>query len=173
MPASTYQVDPGRTVSTVVATPASPPDLRTQAGTLSEGELRAIQEQFVTGALMTSQVGLFQRASQESGGFVHVAARLSYLPMLMRPSAPPVLLYEFVEALDGVADYAELQAEFPGLSYSQIAGALAFLRKLAQFNTRGVDTDALEDEVLESNPEFQRQIEHALTAPEDTRVLDP
>ncbi len=93
------------------------------------------------------------------------------LPFMLGNDGQPVLLYEFVEVLDEYFDYDRVKAEFPTLSYGQISGAIAFLRKLAQFNTRQLNIDDLEDAELEASPEFQSLIEQSLANREVGRVL--
>ncbi len=112
----------------------------------------------------------YVRASEATGSAVRLDPDYGCLPILVGNNDQPVFLYEVVEALDGAVDYQALRAEFPNLSFGQIAGALALLRKLAQFNTRGVDIDQLKDALIEGSAEFQAQMAVAMADQEVRRV---
>lgn len=114
---------------------------------------------------------MFAECSTATGDYVQISPRLGCLPALIGNDARPVYLYEFVEALDGLVDYDAVKEEFPTLSYAQISGALAFLRKTAQFNARGIDIDALEDEADANDPELINALRTALNDRETSRVL--
>lgn len=122
-------------------------------------------------AAPTSTLGFYTQASDTTGNMVVPDPRYGGLPILTGEDNQPIPLYDFLEALDGITDYAWLKAEFPALSFGQIAGAFAFLRKLAQFNIRGLDIDRLEEEFIEGDPAFQAEMERALADREATRVL--
>jgi hypothetical protein len=111
-------------------------------------------------------------SSDSTGGYVQIQQELGCLPALIGNDERPVFLYEFVEALDGAVDYDVLKEEFPTLSYAQINGAINFLRKVAQFNMRGVDIDALEDEEDANDEELMNALRNALTHGETSRVLN-
>lgn len=117
-------------------------------------------------------VRIFTETSKATGGFVVIDPHYSCLPVLEGKDGSLVFLYRFVETIEGKLDYDELKAEYPMLSYGQITGGIAFLRKLAQFNTAGKDIDELEDQILEGTPEFQELIIAAATDKGPTRVLD-
>ncbi len=116
--------------------------------------------------------GVYATASRYSGNCVKLPRELKYIPVLEREGQHPVFLYEFIEALDGHIDYSELVKEFPGLSYTQISSALQFMRRLAQFNTAGIDVDEIEEEAIESNSLFQQQIIKGISSREGMRVLN-
>lgn len=111
-----------------------------------------------------------QQVSRAVGGCVEILPELGYCPFLRGSDSHPVLLYEVIEAIDGIIDYDELKEEFPNLSYTQLNGAISFLRKLAQFNTRNIDVDALEDEADLSNTELVDAIVQAVELEEQVRV---
>jgi hypothetical protein len=121
-------------------------------------------------ATLFSLLAVYAKASEDSGNVVVIDRRFSNLPILVGDDGKPILLYQFVEAIDETVDYERLQEEFPILSYGQIMGAIAFLRKLAQFNIDGLDIDALEDELIEGNENFQSIILNALADQEVTSV---
>ncbi|HZG52772.1 MAG TPA: hypothetical protein VEZ40_11615 [Pyrinomonadaceae bacterium] len=114
---------------------------------------------------------MFIECSTVTGGYVHINPQLGCLPALIGSDNEPIYLYEFVEVLDGLIDYDAITEEFPTLTYAQIGGALAFLRKTAQFNARGVDIDALEDEADANDPELINALRVALNDRETSRVL--
>ncbi len=122
---------------------------------------------------LTSTLAIYIHAGQATGNSVVLDAQHGCLPVLIGADQRAIPLYDFVEALDGIVNYSELQKEFPNLSFTQIAGAIAFLRKLAQFNTRGVDIDHLQDEALEQSTEFQEVVRRAIADQGATRVLTP
>ena len=111
-------------------------------------------------------------SSNATGGYVQIHQELGCLPALIGNDERPVYLYQFVEALDGAVDYDVLKEEFPALSYAQINGAINFLRKVAQFNARGVDIDALEDEEDANDEGLMDALRNALTHGETSRVLN-
>jgi hypothetical protein len=124
------------------------------------------------GTAHSSVAEFYAGASEASGGFVQVSFEHACLPLMIGSDGHPIFLYKLVEFLDEYADYGELKGEFPTLSYGQIAGAMSFLRKLAQFNLYEVDIDKEEDGKLENSEEFQAIIERAIRDQETLRVLD-
>lgn len=107
-----------------------------------------------------------------TGGYVQFHQELGCLPALIGNDSRPVFLYEFVEVLDELVDYDRIKEEFPTLSFAQINGAIAFLRKVSQLNARGVDIDALEDEAAAQDPQFIEALEAAFNDRETVRVLN-
>ncbi|MGH9427954.1 MAG: hypothetical protein ACRD2L_16845, partial [Terriglobia bacterium] len=95
-----------------------------------------------------------------------------YCPFLHGSDEKPVFLYELVEVIDGVIDYDEIKEELPTLSVAQISGAIAFLRKVAQFNSDDVDLDELEDLKLAQDETFLNELRAALADQETMRVLN-
>ncbi|MEA2573815.1 MAG: hypothetical protein QOH93_1113 [Chloroflexia bacterium] len=119
-----------------------------------------------------SVLRFLMEASTETGNIVQLKPECAFLPVIFDQNNEATLLYQFVEAVDSMIDHVELKTEFPSLSYTQIAGAFAFLRKAMQFNARGIDMDALEEDILESNADFQAEVKRALADQEGLRVLD-
>lgn len=120
---------------------------------------------------LTAQVRLFDTASEKSGGAVIINPLYGCLPILLGSDGEPVPVYELVEEWDALTDYDDLQERFPTLSYMQIAGAVAFIRKLAQFNAKRQDIDDLISRQIEGDTDFQDAIRNALTDRGIARVL--
>ena len=114
---------------------------------------------------------MYQQASQSNGGFVVVDRKFGDLPLLMGTDNRPVFVYEVVEMIEETLDFSELHSRLPTLSYGQIVGTVGFLRTLAQFNRKGVDIDALQDEAIEADPMFQEAVKKGVQDEETTRVL--
>lgn len=87
----------------------------------------------------------FMECSIATGGYVHILPQMSYMPVLIGSDDQPVYLYQLVEMLEGFLDFDTLLAEFPTLNFSQVIGAISFLRKVSQMNAREIDVDELED----------------------------
>lgn len=121
-------------------------------------------------ASVVNAAGVFANASERSGGVVALDPQFGCLPLIMGRDGQPVLMYKFVEVIHELVSLSEIQQEFPSLSYRQIEGGIAFLRALTQFNIRGLDIDAEEEQLLEASPQFQQQIKDALKK-EATRVF--
>ena len=68
------------------------------------------------------------------GNYIALRPNLSFCPALIGSGDRIVFLFQFVEILDGLIDYENIQSRLPGFSFKQIGGAIVFLRKLAQFN---------------------------------------
>jgi len=140
------------------------------------GQTNYLIERFLRDSLKlttrTSVLSSFEAWNKATGGYIHLNPDLGFLPVLVGNDGQSVSLYEFVEALDGLIDYDELQGEFPNLSFAQINSAISFLRKMAQFNIRGIDLDALEDERLIRDDTLLIQLEKAFKDQETYRVLD-
>ncbi len=115
----------------------------------------------------------FRRISQSTGKAVQLLPDYGNVLALIGNDSKPVLLYELVEQIDGIVDYTQLVEAFPSLSFGQISSALSFLRKVAQFNTKGVDIDAVEDLIFEQSEDFKETVIENASYPEVTRVLNP
>ena len=111
-------------------------------------------------------------SSSKTGGLVTFPEDYAHVPVLTGSDGNPVLLYRVVEEIEHFVDPAELQAQFPTLSYTQIVAALMFLRKVAQFNTRNLDLDEVEDTELESSEAFQEIVAQSLKS-EELRIVYP
>lgn len=114
----------------------------------------------------------FSQFSEATGGHVQLRPEYQYVPVLIGDDGEAVPLYHFVEILDGLVGYNQVMQALPTLSYAQIDGALSFLRKVAQYNPRDIDFDALEDEEMRSNPAFLNELRRALADKETSRVLN-
>jgi hypothetical protein len=123
-------------------------------------------------ALNMAFVHWLTNASRSTGGFVKFLDDHADLPVLLGNDGNPVALFEFIEAIDGVVDYEALREELPTLSYAQINGAISFLRKVAQFNTNGVDIDDLEDQETANDPDLIEAMKKAIADQETSRVLN-
>lgn len=117
-------------------------------------------------------VHLFLRCSEVAGGYVQLRREHQFFPVLIGDQNTVTPLYEFVEVLDEVLDYDLVRKELPGLSYSHIGGAIAFLRRLAQSNPSNIDVDEFEDEAAVSDPVFLQELRTALADKETSRVLN-
>lgn len=117
-------------------------------------------------------VGWLTNASRSTGGYVKFLDDHADLPVLLGNDGNPVALFEFIEAIDGAVDYESLREELPTLSYAQINGAISFLRKVAQFNTEGVDIDELEDQEAADDSDLIEELKKAIANQETSRVLD-
>ncbi len=120
---------------------------------------------------IVSQARFLAQASEKSGGVVIISPHYDCLPILIGNDGEPVRLYELVEEWDSLTDYDDIQERFPTLSYMQVAGAIAFIRKITQFNSRQEDVDAFVSHEIESNPDFQQELRDALADREMARVL--
>lgn len=119
------------------------------------GQLTAMQT-------ISDSIRVFAKASEASGGFVVIHPDFNCLPVLLGKDGSLVFLYQFVEAIDEKLDHDELKAEYPMLSYGQIAGGIAFLRRLAQFNDKNVDIDELEHTLTADGEDLQSGILRAI-----------
>lgn len=172
---ATYPIDHSR-MFTSASMDISASDLRADTRISQYQNLQQFREVLTRHLTTSAVIEIFARANELTGNAVTLDPQFAHIPILLDSNDEPVLLYELVEALEQYTDYGRLHAEFPTLTYGQIAGALSFLRKLAQFNSRSIDVDDLEDEMLEATPEFQaiieRAVEEAVGDEEGLRVLN-
>ncbi len=112
----------------------------------------------------------FAQTSKASGGMIVLDPHVACMPYLRGSDGQPVFLFQLIEVIDEYLDCDKLKQEFPTLSYGQMAGAIAFLRKLSQFNTRNIDIESLEHADLEASPDFQSMMEQLLADQEETLV---
>lgn len=117
-------------------------------------------------------VTLFNQASNDTGGYVRLAVEYSFCPVLIGNDNTPVPLYELIEVIDESIDYEQLLEDFPNLSYSQIDGAISFLRKIAQFNAKGVNIDDIIDETILSDRNFVSVLSNSYPSKENNCVLN-
>ena len=111
-------------------------------------------------------------STTESGNYIKLLKKYSYCPGLIDSNQNFIPLYALIEYLDGLIDYEKVIEEYPALSYTQINGAISFLRKIAQFNIRGVDIDQFFESVSEADEKFLSELRSALYNKEDIRVLN-
>lgn len=100
-------------------------------------------------------------ASRSSGADIRIDVRNCFgLPII---AGTEVYLRDFVDYIDESIDLDEAKECFPELSYAQIVGAINFLRNLAEFNIGNIDFSSLEEDMIESDPEFQDQVRKAIS----------
>ncbi len=139
----------------------------------TDQQIKVRSEQLITMQVAADSVRIFAAASKATGGFVVIHPNYKFLPVLQGKDDSLVFLYQFVEAIEEKLDYDELKAEYPMLSYGQIAGGIAFLRKLAQFNIENKNIDDIEDQIINEDQGFVRQVRESLTSRTVERVLTP
>jgi len=105
-----------------------------------------------------STIRQFMECSIATGEHVQLLPAMGYMPALIGSDNEPVFLYQLIEMLEGYLDIDSLLEEFPTLNFSQIAGALSFIRKIAQINSRLVDPDELEEQF---DAEFMNDLRQA------------
>jgi hypothetical protein len=94
-----------------------------------------------------------------------------HLPVLIGTDGQSVPLFYVLEVLDESLNYENVLEQLPTLSYVQIVGALAFLRKVVQANSSGIDFDAVEDYQLSNDTDFIGVLREAIADKEIARVL--
>ncbi len=104
----------------------------------------------------------------------HIALRpdLSFCPALIGQNERIVFLFQFIEILDELIDYENIQKLLPGFSFKQIGGAITFLRKLSQFNFNDIDIDAFIDSEDIADEELVSGLCSALPCREANIVLN-
>ena len=138
--------------------------------TLTDGQ-QFYQQMFNDALGLNAQIQMFQEASVKSGGVVIISPRYVCLPVLLGNDGEPVPVYEIIEEWDALTDYDDLQERFPTLSYMQIAGVVAFIRKVMLFNAKRQDVDDLISRETEGNPDIQDAVRKSLADEEIARVL--
>lgn len=113
--------------------------------------------------------GVVEFYNASAGEYVVIRPEYSFCPVLMT-SQEPIFLFEFVDVLDGLINYDRVKEELPGISYAQIHGAISFIRKLLQFNVRGLDPDDLLEEMQHNDTELFDQLRRSIST-ENSRVL--
>jgi len=109
--------------------------------------------------------------SKATGGYVRLEPGFGFCPVLIGSDENPVPLYEIVEVIDEMIDYDNIKNEFPTLSYAQIDAAISFIRKVAQFNIRGINLDDLDDQDIVANHTLLNNLKVVSTDEEGARVL--
>lgn len=114
-----------------------------------------------------SVLKIYSAYNDVTGKYITLSPELSFCPVLIGRNESLVFLFRFVEILDEIIDYEDIQSRLPELSFKQISGAMAFLRKLAQFNIKDIDIDAFIDE----NDTVDRDLHSALSAPREANFV--
>jgi len=110
-------------------------------------------------------------ASRNAGNYVTISSESSFCPTLIGSDQRHIPLFEFLEVIDEIIDYNKILEKLPSLSYSQISGAISFLRKITQFNVKGFDIDHIMD-VLHDNDVLLSELREAISDQEGIRVLN-
>lgn len=116
-----------------------------QAEQADASELNLITDLSLATIQKAAVFNSLRRISDRTGGYVRLLPELSYLPVLIGRDGEPVYLFEIVDSLDRFVDFDAILERHPTLLFSQVAGAISFLRHVAQINT-SVDIDCLEEE---------------------------
>lgn len=111
-------------------------------------------------------------ASNETGNQVILSKDYGFLPGLVGKDRRFVPLFNFIEVLDESIDYDLIIEAFPSLSYSQINGAMFFLKKINQFNIKGCNIEQYLDDKLSDDEGFLSEIREAFFNQGGQRVLD-
>jgi len=114
---------------------------------------------------------VLMRFSESTGGYVQLVPEYAYFPILIGRDGKPVPLFKFLEVVDEIINYDEIQEALPNLSYSQISGALSFLKKVSEFNLRGIDIDDIENEIDADDVGLVHNLGDGLSDKEIARVL--
>jgi hypothetical protein len=117
-------------------------------------------------------VDFYNVSSVSSSGYVMILPQYSFCPALIGSDNQPVFLFDFVEVIDELLDYDRIKEEIPNISYAQIDGAISFIRKLLQFNSKSLDIDDLREEMSSRNELFLDRLRSSLITSEPTIVLD-
>jgi len=136
------------------------------------GRIEVVQETTVYAQIAPNVLDLLVRASEITGSYVELSPEFYFCPVLKDNTGRVVPLYEFVEILDELIDYEDIKEELPTFSFTQINGAISFLRKIAQFNTADIDIDAVIDEDLVQDPNFLNELRRGIADQESNHVLN-
>jgi len=136
------------------------------------GQIRVVQETTVFAQIVPNELDLFVKASETTGSCVELSPEFYFCPVLKDNAGRVVPLYEFVEILDELIDYEDIKKELPTFSFTQINGAISFLRKFTQFNTANIDIDAVIDEDLVQEPNFLNELRRGIADQESNHVLN-
>jgi hypothetical protein len=139
------------------------------------GLTKGVVEHIATTYSWTRRMSVLQQYSQYNdmiGGHIQLLPAYSFCPVMIGQDDHPVFLFEFVDVLDELIDYANIKNRFTGLSFQQIGAAIAFLRKLAQFNLKGIDIDTSVDLEDATDEELINGLRSALTTQEANVVLN-
>jgi len=137
----------------------------------TSSDIAVLRDEITTRSATINVLEFYDIASAKTGGVVLFDQKYGFIPIIVGGDDKPILLYKFIEVLDELVDYDELQAEFPTLTFGQIAGAISFLRTLAQFNGRGIDVEDIENRLIHAETDLQATIEDSLSKQGEVRVL--
>ena len=112
----------------------------------------------------------FHEIAESTKSIVSMSSQYANVPVIIGGDGEPVPLYRFVSEIDAALDFSELCEQLPTLTSGQIGAGIEFIRRAMQFNTAGLDIEALEDDQIESTPEFQNTIREALST-ENVRLV--
>ncbi len=105
----------------------------------------------------------YSRYNDAVGRPIQLLPQYSFCPALMQINERPLFLFQFVDVLDEVIDYEAVRERLPGLSFGQIGGAIAFIRKLSQFNLKGINIDDILESQEATNETLIDNLRAALT----------
>jgi len=108
-------------------------------------------------------LGQYSQSNDAVGGPIQLLPQYSFCPVLVQRDQTPIFLFQFVEVLDGLIDYEAVKNQLPGLSFGQIGGAIAFIRKLSQFNLKAIDIDELLESQEATNQTLITNLRAAIT----------
>ena len=100
--------------------------------------------------------------AEEQGGLIQLSENYSSLPVLIDANGETIMVYQILEEIDCLIDLDALHETYPTLTYAQLGAVISFARAICQFNTGGIEIDALEEGELERDPSYQASIKEAL-----------
>ena len=128
-------------------------------------------EEYTT-VYVSDMLGLMIEASHATGSQVEICSEFCFCPVLRDSNGRVLPLYKFVEILDECIDYEDIREEMPTFPYTQINGALSFLRKMAQYNSAGIDIETEMDQELFQDRGFLEKLRDGLADQESGHVLN-
>jgi hypothetical protein len=135
-----------------------------------------VTQRYVIASATTGLFGVgsfMETTARMAGGVVQISPNYACVPVVLDKDHEPVPVYYLVDIIDELLDYQDVQVEVPSLSLGQIAGAVKFLRRLCQFNDRGIDLDEAEEELLSHLGLLPEQLAFDVTEEAISRVLRP
>ena len=121
---------------------------------------------------VSDMLGVMLEASYATGSQVEISPEFCFCPVLRDGNGRVLPLYKFVEILDECVDYEDIREEMPTFSYTQINGALSFLRKMAQYNSDGIDIDTEMDQELFQERVFLEKLRDGLADQGSSHVFN-
>lgn len=95
-----------------------------------------------------------------------------FLPMFTDRKGNNHMLYEFVETIEGLIDYDDVIKQYPNLNFADVYLIFDFLRGICQHNTKNVDIDDVEDQIICSDPELMDALRKAIADTTPMRTLE-